>query len=322
MRGHFNCISILFIAVTILCGCGRGSGSSENSADTWVFDLTKPLPASESSSGGQFDTTVFHPMNYSISQTDSRLGQVGGEFCFPTALAETFMFLFHYREPQAFPKLQLAGVSQDDRSANPVPLVDSLATACGTIAHHGTDPHDGAACIQTLVEQSGYHLKGNILITPFPPMPGGSNVLWDNRPATVDDLKLAIQNGEAVLISIGRYIYHPGMVDNGGPINLNHPIYYTSTGGFERVTGHTFGVYGFDSKQAWRDSQVSLRILNPLTRFNNDGNHILYESVMATAVDTNGTIAYPDWIKVAISGPGFSSAQSILVEDVIHFLPE
>ena len=271
--------------------------------DSWQVDFTKPVPAAVGSNA-TYDASVIHPMNYSISERDTRLNAWWSkthvsELCFPTAFANALIYLYHYHVP-TFGSLKLAGLSGDKTKVDPAQLVESLLVPCHTNLNTGTDLGDATTCIAQTLTKSGYQLgdAGVITLKTFAATPA---LPLQSRAPTWADIRSAVDASEVVILEIGWYQFD------------------SASSTWQRKGGHYVGVYGYDYMNAWGSSQAVLRVLNPEMKYDNDGQHRIDDRV--TMVQPSGT-SYPPNAAFVLLGNGFSNpSKPGVVESVIHFVP-
>lgn len=296
----------LFLTTLIACAPKNG-GTSDNSVrsatlDTWSFHFDRPIPA-VADKPTNFDESVFFPMNFSLSQNDSRLVDLfsakhQSELCFPTALTNALVYLYHYHTPP-LNRLKFAGLSGDGLTLNGPLLVRNLVSSCHTDINDGTSPIQGLGCALQIFADSGYDSGDSSLVT-WRVLSNPQSLPVEFRGWNIGDLRKFVARGDAVLLELGWY-------DLDSKKNK-----------WVRHNGHSIGVYGYNYDVGWGDDQIELKVLNPESAYDNSGDQIVGDDIVMQKIALRTGEIYPTQNPMyTLIGRGFNGTKLPIVESIV-----
>ena len=297
----------------------RGVKSGAGCRGYFVFKILMVLSAliwiQSAIAGEAYDESVDFAPPYSVNQNDPSLANLfdpsngKSSLCVPTTLANIVADQFAWREPN-FSKLRLIAQPEQEDYAQ---QVRTFAQQCGTSPTQGTIVSKAAQCLRNFYRQSGYlnswvYLIGNEENTD----PQSVQFFHGARPLSINDIRYYVSNQVGVFMDI---FWEEAQQDD--------PIFGPPTTTWSQKGGHTFMIAGYDYDLAWGQSQIQLKVVNPLSDYIQGDSLNHYDEITMTSVVASQEKSFPPGFTYVLSGPGFDS-QTVraYVRNILVALPD
>ena len=252
-----------------------------------------------------YEESFLNQPNFTVFQRDSRLSDLfdskgASGLCFPSALAQSLIQLYAYHVPRET-QLQLSGLNAGATSIDPSQLVRQLAALCKTDKVRGTSTENEILCTKNLLIDSGYTNSDVSMITSEP-IANSMDLPVVPRAPTIEDIRHYLSAGYAVKIGIGWYTYN------------------SATSSWKRTGGHAVTLVGYGYNQAWQDSEIILKVVNPNLLYAQNRRDINFGDTVTMVKNVEKpNITYPQASAYSIVGVGFGNN---FVENILVFLPK
>lgn len=294
------------LLLSVLCLFALVNSAAADAIKIGNIDLTVPGTLQSLDFSVLYDDSFLNLPNFTVYQKDPRLADLfgpgaGSELCVPSVLAQNMIQFYAYHSPR-YTQLKLAGLNSNLTTIDPSQLVRQFASLCKTDKVVGTTPTNEMLCMKNFLVSSGY-VNSDVKMITNENIANAASLPIIHRAPTLQDIRQYLSAGYGVKIGVGWYTYD------------------AKAAKWNRTGGHAVSVVGFGYNQAWQDSQMVLRIVNPNLLYAQNRRDITFgDSISMVKTTEKAKVAYPAVSEYMLVGNGFQADN--FVENIMVFLPK